>query len=126
MKRICMGSLLGQALFVFLLAATAAYGMQYTGHVIDLEEHDEEDHITLGLDGGGDGVADLTNDYYGVDSDELSDLKTAKREGKQVKIAYHLAGDNLTERGESFISGLNPLLKAPIEYISNRNTFYDL
>jgi len=35
-----------------------------------------------------------------------------------------IAGDDITERGESFISGLNPLLKAPVEYITNRNTFF--
>lgn len=36
----------------------------------------------------------------------------------------NVSGNNLTERGESLVSGLNPLIKAPYEYVSNRDTFF--
>jgi len=88
MKKICMGSLLG----LFLLAATVQ--LYYTGYIIDIVDHDG-DHITLGLDGDGNGVAEFTHDFYGVSDEELQTLRDAKRDGKQVTINYHNTGGKL-------------------------------
>jgi len=54
-------------------------------------------------------------------------FENAKIVGSQIlnEISpVNLSGSTLSERGESIISGLNPLLKVPYEYIANRNTFF--
>jgi hypothetical protein len=55
------------------------------------------------------------------------DLENAKVMGGKILndlSPVNLSGSNITERAESVVSGLNPLIKAPYEYIANRNAFF--
>lgn len=69
-------------------------------------------------------VANITEgalDYF-----SKKDLKAAMNAGMTVLESMSpisISGRNLDERFESVLSGLNPLIKAPIEYSTNRNLF---
>lgn len=63
----------------------------------------------------------------GVNFAYSHDFESAKVAGQKFLndiSPVNISGSSLSERGESIISGTNPLIKTPYEYVANRNAYF--